>query len=69
MQSGYKFPIEQSNLFKLHELEAIEISKIKWLESEKEGRDIGDFRANWVWWAYYRDNWRRGLRESGIFPY
>lgn len=66
MQSGYKFPIEESNLFKLHELELKEIERIRWLESEKQGSDIGDFRTNWIWWAYHRDQWRRGLRASGI---
>jgi len=66
MITGQKFPIETSNLFKLHELEKKEIERIKWIESEKAGFDIGDRRADWIWWAFYRDNWRKGLRESGI---
>lgn len=66
MESGYKFPIQESNLYKLHELERLEIEKIKWLESEKAGFDVGIHRADFVWWAYYRDAWRKGLRESGI---
>jgi len=67
MKSGYHFPIESSNVFRFYELENKEIQKIKWLESEKEGKDIGEFRANWIWWAYYRNNWRSGMHESGFF--
>lgn len=66
MNSGYCFPIESSNLFKLHELEKKEIEKIKWIESEKLGADIGQKRADWIWWAFYRDTWKKNLRESGI---
>ncbi len=66
MQSDYKFLIHDSNQFKLHELELAEIAKVKWIESEKTGSDIGIYRAEWIWWAYYRDKWRAGLRESGV---
>ena len=67
MQSGQHFSVKDTNLFKFHELEKKEIEKIRWLESEKEGSDIGEFRTNWVWWAYYRNSWVKGLRQSGIF--
>lgn len=66
MTPEYKFPIEQSNLFKLHELERKEIEVYRWVESEKAGYDLGEFRINWMWWAYRRDEWRKGLRASGI---
>jgi hypothetical protein len=67
VQTGQRFPIENSNLFKLHELEEKEIAVFRWLESEKQGFDIGDHRAHWLWWAHRRDAWRRALKASGIF--
>jgi hypothetical protein len=67
MQSGYQFPIERSNLFILHKLEEKEIEKLKWIESEKAGQDIGRLRAEWMWFTNHRENWKRALRDSGIY--
>lgn len=66
MQSGYMFPIERSNLFILHRLEQQEIEKLKWIESEKAGKDIGKFRAEWLWYSNHRENWKKALKASGI---
>jgi hypothetical protein len=35
-----------------------EISRYKWIESEKEGRDIGSNRAAFEWLERYYDLWR-----------
>jgi len=67
MQSGYQFPIEKSNLFILHKLEQEQIALLKWIESEKAGYDIGKRRAEWLWLTTHRENWKRALRESGVY--
>jgi len=33
--------------------------RFKWLESEREGRDIGIERADWLWFTTGRDRWLR----------
>ena len=40
-----------------------EIRRYKWIQSEKEGRDIGFERALTEWVAGYRQEWR-GQRKS-----
>jgi hypothetical protein len=42
-------------------LEQQEIDKLKWIESEKEGRDIGKNKAVFLWNKYYRKNWLKTL--------
>jgi hypothetical protein len=66
METGYKFPIHESNIYKMWELEKQEINKLKWIESEKVGYDIGWSRAEWLWWGYYKIQWVKGMRESGF---
>ena len=55
------FPIEQSNLFQEWQLEKKEIERLRWIESEKEGRDIGQERAEWLWMTRYRYQWKAAL--------
>lgn len=38
-------------------LEREEVEKLKWIESEKAGYDIGYYRAWWLWNMLYRSNW------------
>ena len=40
-----------------------EIDKLKWIESEKEGRDIGKNKAVFLWTKYYRKNWIKNLAK------
>ena len=40
-----------------------EINKLKWIESEKEGRDIGRYRAVFLWNKYYRSSWITQYKE------
>ena len=45
-------------------LEQQEIDKLKWIESEKEGRDIGKNKAVFLWTKFYRKNWIKNLETS-----
>jgi len=59
------FPIEHSSLFSRHLAEQEQIARVKWLESEKVGYDVGYARAKWVWLTTERANWIAGMRASG----
>ena len=59
------FPIEKSDLYQRYQLEKIEIDKLEWLESEKEGSAIGRERAEWIWATRYRSAWLKAW-VSGI---
>jgi|TARA_R110001592_G_scaffold266831_1_gene532629 hypothetical protein len=37
--------------------ENCEIDKLKWIESEKAGRDIGKDKAVFLWIKNHRSNW------------
>lgn len=65
MHTGAHFPIENSNMFKEWQLEKKAIDDFRYIESEKEGKDIGQFRAEWVWWTRHQRTWRTNLRASG----
>lgn len=52
------FPISRSNMFEEWNLEQQEIAKLRWIESEKEGRDIGQFRAEWLWYTCHERSWK-----------
>lgn len=60
-----RFPIEESKLFITWRLEKKAIDDFRWLESEKAGYDIGEFRTNWLWWATGRIKWLESIRISG----
>lgn len=67
MKKDEKFPIEASNLFKLREIEIVEINRMKWLESEKVGYDIGWDRAQFIWLMNHRHKWLISINSSGIY--
>lgn len=58
------FPIEQSSMLKTHLLECEQIDKLKWLESEKAGYDVGIYRARWLWLTRHRAAWVSGLAHQ-----
>lgn len=53
-----------SKMYRFLKLEIEEINKLKWIESEKVGRDIGKHKAVFLWIKYYRDDWKKGLDDS-----
>ena len=48
----------------LQKAEQIEISKHKWLESEKVGYDIGIEMAQETWEKYHAKDWRKSRRKA-----
>ena len=53
-----------SKVYQFYLQEQQEIDKLKWIESEKAGRDIGKYKAVFLWVKYYRDDWRKNLDDS-----
>jgi hypothetical protein len=51
-----------SALYREYLEERKEILKHKWLESEKQGRDIGFEKALLDWILHHRAGWREGRR-------
>ena len=48
----------------LQKAEQVEISKHKWLESEKVGHDIGIELAQQSWEKYHAKDWRASKRKA-----
>jgi hypothetical protein len=46
-----------SSYYKFLQREGEEIRKLKWIESEKKGFDIGTSKAIILWSTKYRKNW------------
>ena len=51
--------LKNSSLYREFQAEREEILKHKWIESEKEGKDIGFERALTDWIVKHRSKWRR----------
>ncbi len=48
--------------------ERAEVDRIKWLESERRGHDIGLYYAHWIWLTTERKRWlaqRVAYQSSG----
>lgn len=56
--------VERSSLYKEFLAEREEILRHKWLESEKQGKDIGFERALLDWIRKHRDSWRATRRTQ-----
>ena len=56
--------LKNSSLYREFQAEREEILRHKWLESEKEGRDIGFERALTDWIVKHRSNWKRCRQSS-----
>jgi predicted Fe-Mo cluster-binding NifX family protein len=50
-----------SSYFQFLQQEKQEIEKLKWIESEKNGRDIGKDKAVFLWNRNHRTKWLDGL--------
>ena len=57
--------LKNSSLYSEFQAEREEILKHKWIESEKEGRDIGFERALTDWIVKHRSKWRK-TRQSAL---
>ncbi len=61
--------VKRSRLYREFLAEKDEIARHRWLESEKQGRDIGYERALMQWVRKHRDLWRQAWlaseRDSG----
>lgn len=55
------FPTGNSTVYKLFLEERREIDRLKWIESEKAGKDIGYDHAFWIWNMTHRKTW---LKEN-----
>ena len=53
-----------SKVYQFYLQEQQEIDKLKWIESEKQGRDIGKHKAVFLWVKYYRNDWKKSLDDS-----
>ncbi len=60
--------VKRSGLYQEFLAEREEILKLKWLESEKAGHDIGFERALLDWIRNHRDAWRTTRRTSRLKP-
>ena len=56
--------LRNSSLYREFQAEREEILKHKWIESEKEGKDIGFERALTDWIIKHRSKWRKS-RQGG----
>ena len=52
-----------SKYYQFLQQEIQEIDKLKWIESEKKGRDIGKNRAVFLWVKNYRTEWLENLKQ------
>ena len=55
--------LERSSVFREFQKEKQEINKLKWLESEKSGKDIGYEQALFMWARRHRSPWRAARRK------
>lgn len=55
--------LERSSVYNDLVREKHEINKLKWLESERTGEDIGYDKALFMWARKHRMHWRAGRRK------
>lgn len=68
MHTGFRFSIEDSNLFQFCRLEREAVAHLRWFESQRVGHDIGEDRAQWLWVTTERSKWLWSLKGSGVLP-
>jgi hypothetical protein len=55
---------DQGDGHAMYVAETAEVNRLKWIESEKAGRDIGWARAVWLWTTTHRQAWLAAWRET-----
>lgn len=58
------FDLSDSELFRFLNKEREEIMRLKWIESEKVGYDIGESRARMIWMLFHQKEWRKDFMEN-----
>jgi len=55
----------RSSYYSILRAEQEEINRLKWIESEKAGHDIGIDHAMFLWWSKYQWGWYKSIMGSG----
>lgn len=58
------FPLNPSSPYVEFQAELEQIQKLKWIASEKAGRDVGFERALMEWAGKYRQQWRKDRNQA-----
>jgi hypothetical protein len=58
--------IKNSLFYKVLKMEHEEIERLKWIESEKAGHDIGWNHAWFIWTRKHKSLWMRRIYASGV---
>ena len=58
------FPTGDSFVYQMWLSEKQEIERLKWLESERAGKDIGYDHAFWIWNMTHRRIWVKEFKEK-----
>lgn len=56
----------KSNFFKEYCQKKEQVMKYKWIESEKQGRDIGLEKAWLQWEARYYRTWKNSIKQEDV---
>ena len=58
------FPLNPSSPYVQSQAELEQIQKLKWIASEKDGREVGFERALMEWVGKYRQQWRKDRNKA-----
>jgi hypothetical protein len=58
---------KDSKWFRFCEMEKQAIATMKWLESEKSSKDVGENHARWLWLTTEREKWIKSLAPEDRF--
>lgn len=68
ISSGSRSLPNWGNYLDMLDLEKEQIQIVKWIHSEKLGRDVGWDYAVWMWETTERKRWLERTRQAGIKP-
>ena len=64
MQSGNCNFVTGSKVYQMILLERDEVFRLKWIESEKVGYDIGIDHATFLWLRFHRSKWLDRIKSE-----